>query len=236
MDESTPQQEELKINVEETSPPFIPQVEAGTFQKNSISTEQKPLEHLQLFTTAGYLALLAIGITKEVLKYNLLDINILPYYNITDIALSPLDMLRQYWVIILTPVLLLFVVDAIHGTAKQMKERGKKKQWIDWWAKIEMNWGFLGVFYASFVLGIAFQSARSEADDLQEKLSTGTLEMTHQLTFQDQEQLKVAIVGQSSDFIFYVEEGQQQISISPMTGIVKSWVPLPQEKTVLPTQ
>lgn len=229
MDKSIPQQEELKINIEETSTPFTPQVEAGALQKNSIPTEQKPLEHLQLFTTAGYLALLAIGIVKEILKYNILDINILPYYNVTDIVLSPLDILRQYWIIVLTPVLLLFVVDAIHGTAKQMQERGKKKKWIDWWAKIEMNWGFWGVFYASFVLGIAFQTARNEAYDLQEKLTTGTLEMTHQLTFQDQEQLKVAIVGQSSAFIFYVKEGQQQISISPMTGIVKSWVPLAPE-------
>lgn len=232
MEESTPHKEELKLKPEGDLAITILQKEQGIAPKPaSKSQEQKPLENLQLFTTAGYLALLVIGITKEVLKYAILDINILPYYSITDIVLSPLDILRQYWIIVLTPLFLLFWIDAFRGTAKNMQQKakyyqGRKKRWIDWWAKLKMNWGFLWVFYASFVLGIAFQSAVMNANKLQEALTTNTLEMTHELIFRDQEKLKVAIVGQSSEFIFYVEEGQQEISISPINGNIKKWVPL----------
>ncbi|MGH1336925.1 MAG: hypothetical protein ACRBFS_12445 [Aureispira sp.] len=193
--------------------------------------KSRPLEQLQLFTTFGYLAFLSIGISKEILKYWVLDINILPYFNLTDIMMSPLEVIREDLVIVLMPLALILIIDTLRLIGETLRKKkiaykGRRKGWIDWWANWTFNWYLVGLGYASFVLGIATQEAVSDAYDLQEQLEGNTLLMSHQLTFQDQEKLKVALIDQTGEFVFYVVEGEKQISISPVNGIIKRWVPL----------
>ena len=56
--------------------------------------EPNALEQLQLFTTFGYLAFLYIGLSKEGLKYWVLEINTLPYLSLIDLNPS-IDFSRQ---------------------------------------------------------------------------------------------------------------------------------------------
>jgi hypothetical protein len=175
--------------------------------------------------------LLVIGMSKEVVRYLLWDINILAYSGLSDILLSPLEVLQENYFVILLPPFVLLSVYVLLQTAKEMRTRriwykGLRKRWIFLLSRMELNWAGHIFIYFSFVIGIGVGGAVNKAKSVEKQIATKTLVMSHQLAFRDQETLTVSIIGQNHDFIFYVIEGSQEISISPIEGNVKRITPL----------
>ena len=53
------------------------------------------------------------------------------------------------------------------------------------------------------------------------KIENKELKMKDRIMFLDKELIKTSIVGQTSEFIFYVKEGSQDISITPIKGAIR---------------
>ena len=66
-------------------------------------------------------------------------------------------------------------------------------------------------------LGGGFGAGKAESD----RIASGEFSYDRRLVFVDGENLIVRVVGQNSDFIFYVKEGEKQVSVSPVRGTIQ---------------
>ncbi len=199
--------------------------------KEETSTSSFPIKSLQEILSIGYLALLLFGLIRETLTYWALGINIVSYSSILDILLSPVIILTGnkflLGAVVIIPLLFYW------GTTQFEKfhHRNKEKEWyqkrfdavqIEESYKKE-NFSILFVLSMTFglLLGIFFASGFMDGQELKEEIEAGTHKMTHILTFEDKEVLTVKIIGQNSQYIFYVLEKDTEIAISPIQGNVK---------------
>lgn len=183
---------------------------------------------LQDYLSFGYLYLLLLGIARESLYYGILGVNIISYSNVLDIMLSPVVYLTKH------PIVFLIVFAFVFWIAIQPKLHKKYKD-KKWYSKIfnvkqrdeiysstnttliPKEMPVLALIIASFLLGTGVGSGTKVLDKMEAK----ELKMTNTLTFMDGVQKEVRILGQNSNYIFYVEKGDRNVSVSPIAGVVK---------------
>ncbi|MEL6671868.1 MAG: hypothetical protein AAFR61_06735 [Bacteroidota bacterium] len=186
---------------------------------------------LQDYLSLGYLYLLTLGIIKDVIKYGMLDINILSYSTVLDVILSPVIFLTGNLAI--PGIILGFFLLVTYGgkwmqkKVKQAEAKGEKvkKSSINY-DKLPGNINPGLAFMAFIVLSLYLGAGIGSGAAISKRLEQGTLTPKHELTYVDGETKIVRVIGHNSEYVFYVEKGDQKVSVSPIPGNVKSISPL----------
>ncbi len=177
----------------------------------------------------GYLFLLLLGILSDSIFYSHLDINILSYVTIVDIILSPINYLAKgvlfMLVIVVFPAVFLLLIT-------YQERRFRKKQKAN---SSDQGFSALGIKSASpnfwivkvaapaiMVLAAYIGHAFGSGTKIQERIRSGDFTADHVVTFLDDEQLRIKRIGQNSQYLFYVLEGEDKVQVSPIPGTIKS--------------
>jgi hypothetical protein len=187
--------------------------------------KQKTERTIQDYLSLGYLYLLIIGILREVVFYRFLDINILSYSSVLDVLLSPLEYMAKHpsTVIILIGIAVVayyFIKIIIYFQKKKQKKiptSETKKIGI----KVDTGNGIialLAIMIFSFFIGTGIGAGYNSG----QKLIAGTHQPTHQLIFIDGDKKEVKLIGNNSQYVFYVLENAKQVSVAPIPGNIKT--------------
>lgn len=181
---------------------------------------------IQDLLSFGYLCLLILGIIRDSIHYGLMDVNIILYSSVTDILFSPLAYLVD------EPWLTAFFVVAVYWAFIQpsFHKKHKEKQWYRRWfdhekreerfAKPALVTGEL-VFVAILIASMLLGTGVGRGLGMNNRMKKQEFKYHDRLEFMDGEKQEVTVVGQNSLYIFYVMEGQTQVSISPINGVIK---------------
>lgn len=175
---------------------------------------------IQEFLSLGYVYLLVLGIFKDVIYYWLNGINIFSYSSVMDVLLSPLAFIAETPIFTLAIVLLVL----IFLFSKKRKEKAdefqslsteekKIKSYNEW-----KNFCFiLALGLTGFFFGTGIGGGASEA----RKIKNKTIKFEHQIDFNDGDSKRIHLIGQNSNFVFYKEQYEEAVSISPISGNIK---------------
>ncbi len=162
----------------------------------------------------GYLYLLLLGIVSDSIFYGLIGINIISYSTILDVLLGPVVHLTESLMfpiaIILMPVLMYFYLKLVIKITTR-----KKKNSPDLMVKFSLNrtWMIMTaiVIFSAFIgfgLGGGYVT--------KEKIKQGEFTSSTRISFMDGKAVDVKVVGNNSTYIFYVEEGNRFVTVSPI--------------------
>lgn len=188
-----------------------------------------PLSGLQDYLSLGYLLLLILGLVREVIYYGFLGINILEYDSIQDVLLSPLVFLVSKWVVPL--ILIALTMGSIFFIQYAAKQNAKKKATQneadsapqEEATKDPVAERINGVIIAIVILIIPFfmGSGIGSGSKVAERIESGDVKMNRVLYFQDDQEQAVYLIGQNSEYLFYVAEGDSTITITPIEYNIK---------------
>ncbi len=180
---------------------------------------------VQDYLSFGYMYLLAVGLIHDIVFYKHLGINILKYSSITDVLLSPLVSIVDNQ-IILAVIVGLMVVLILTKTllvrlkkSQDQKDEQSGKKTPAYAVFLTQNFVLMGTAISVFsmYIGLGHGKGMRTAKDL----SAGSFKMQEILHFEKGHTQKVHIVGQNSLYVFYVEEGKQDLAISPIEGTIR---------------
>lgn len=185
-------------------------------------------QYLQKVLPFGYLFLVVLGIIKESFFYYQVGINILKYSNIMDILISPIaDLTAHPIVLIAFTIYVALIYLCILFASKNYKKEWVRKI-ID--SKNELNeltqdeakahFGkifilMIAIGLLSFFLGIGIGSGKKLAD----KIATNKLKYNYTITFNTNETKEIHLIGSNTANYFYVEKGNKNVKISPVSAI-----------------
>lgn len=196
----------------------------------SNTEKQSPQSSIQDYLSLGYIYLLILGIAREVIYFGFMDINILSYSNVLDVLLSPLIYIAKDKKVIIA---LIIMAGLMHLLGKFMERKkvkeAQEKEEEPAASKEAFNKNTIFLF-ALIVFGFFMGTGIGSGYRHAQKLEKGEFTNSHQITFMNNEVHQVRLIGNNSQYVFYVLEKKQQISISPISGNIKTIVKLPPEK------
>ena len=194
---------------------------------------------LQEYLSIGYVYLVILGIISEVIYFKFLGVDILNYASISDILLSPLGVVTSKPILfILFVVILTMTYLFIMFGMPKMHQKFRNKEWYKKISNIEKsdkkyeemkkNKGipFLLIMIMSMFVGMGVGRGGS----IKERLKNNNFELDHKVTFSDGIVKNIYIIGQNSMYLFYVLEGEKEVSISPISPNIKSIKNIPKEE------
>jgi hypothetical protein len=177
---------------------------------------------IQDYITLGYLYLVVIGVVNIVIYYSSFNINIFDYIAITDILLAPINMLFLNYkftamlmialavVSYLSKFVVLGINKLIEGTAHRFNTSVK-------------NIAFSPILVFILLFSYIFLLLSiNMADGVNTKVKNKTYRLNTTLTFADNTQKDVYVIATTSIYVFYVEKGEDVVTITPISGNVKS--------------
>lgn len=185
---------------------------------------------IQDYLSLGYIYLLALGIIRDAVYYGFLDINFLSYSGITDVLLSPIIYLTKNIVTPITIILMIGFIIWVSAEAPKFHKRHRAKKWYKLFGnteKLDKQYAkeqsidgslfLVALLVFAFYLGSGLGGGAKYAS----KIEKGDFEMSHQLIFDDGEQLEVKIMGQNSQYLFYLTPNSKKVTVSPIIGNIK---------------
>jgi len=181
---------------------------------------------IQEYLSLGYVYLILLGLTTEVIYYKFLGVSILNYSSILDVLIAPLNILTRDAKLFFFVLTLLFVitfsviklVPKVHNWSKRFSwyHRMYDMEKLDakYLKKTEVK-DVIFVF-AMMLFGIFLGLSVGSAQKMQERIAKDNLKVTHSISFQNGGKKKVKIVGQNSGYIFYLEKGDKEVKSSPI--------------------
>lgn len=199
--------------------------------EENTNTASKYSYGLQEYLSLGYIYLIVLGIISDVIYYKFLGINILNYAAISDILLTPVntlvnDLLVLVFVVFAVGLTYLWVFIGLPAVHKKFRDRSwyrkivpdiekADKKFLELNAKKRLE--FILVFFPAMFIGLKIGSGSA----IQKRIENGSIKVSHQITFSDDVVKSVRVIGQNSSYIFYLPEGQKEISITPIGGNIK---------------
>lgn len=183
----------------------------------------------QDYLSFGYLYLLLLGVVSDSVYYGMVGINIISYSTILDVLLSPVvrltDNIVLPLVVIVLPVLGYFYTRFIIFLERKNKE---KKMLKDGYVEPKPNvfetlstktiWFMftcLIIFTTFMGYGVGGGSKQKE------RLESGNATPDTELFFQDGQSEKVRVIGNNSEYIFYIQENATKVSVSPIKDNIR---------------
>ena len=188
--------------------------------KSKVELPSIKINGFQDYISMGYLALLLMGIFRETIYYRILGVNILSYSSLIDVLLSPIALLTEHIVIIVS----LIVIVGFFTYFLNRKNKSDEKKTLIYWLFVSTPL-FLMAFF-----GMIVGNTISKGIKAKNKIKAKEYKMNHQILFNDNEKIDVKIIGQNSDYVFYVTESNDQISISPIKENIKKIEKLKEDK------
>ncbi len=179
--------------------------------KSEVESSNIKINNLQDYVSVGYLTLLFLGIFRETVYYGILGINILNYSSLIDVLLSPIALLTEHVI----PIVIVIFAVALLTYIMNRKNKSLKKKTIADWIYLSLPL-FILVFF-----GVTVGNTVSKGFRTSKKIAVKRYEMDHQIMFTDNEIRDVKVIGQNSEYIFYITENNNQISISPIKSNIK---------------
>jgi len=192
--------------------------------------KQNTERSIQDYLSLGYIYLLLLGICRELIFYGMMDINIFSYSSVLDVMLSPLIVLGSKLKVVFglfSFSLILYFV----GSKLNKKKLEDDSLTDDEKMKIrnQSTAGsifLVGIGIFAFFIGTGIGGGIKYGN----KLKKGEFEASHQITFLPEKEVEVKLIGSNSQYIFYVLENDNEVSISPIQGNVKTIKKLPKEE------
>lgn len=177
---------------------------------------------IQDYITLGYLYLVLLGVVNIVIYYSSFDINIFDYISITDILLAPINMLFLNYkftaliivVIGIVSYVLKFVFWGINQLIKEIANKFNKPS-----KGIVYQPMFAFILLFSYIFLIL---SSNMAKGMSSKVATKSYKLNTTLTFADNTHQDVFVIATTSVYLFYVEKGEDVVSIMPISGNIKS--------------
>jgi hypothetical protein len=177
---------------------------------------------VQDYITLGYLYLVLLGVLNIIIYYSSLNINIFDYIAITDILLAPINMLfLDYQATAMTIIVIgiitylsKFVFMAVNIILENMANKINKPI-------RKIAYQPLLVFIVLFSHKFLVLSVEM-ANYVSTKVKNITYKLNTTLTFADNSQKDVYVMATTSLYIFYVEKGEAVVTITPISGNIKS--------------
>ena len=177
---------------------------------------------IQDYITLGYLYFVLLGVVNIVIYYSSFNINIFDYIAITDILLAPINMLFLDYnttiiiIIVITAAtyLLKFVFSGINLLLEKLAQK--------------LNKTFNGIVYQPVLVFIILFSyvflvlTIDMTDGVSSRVKNKTYRLNTKLTFTDNTQKDVCVVATTSIYLFYVEKGNDVVTVTPISGNIKS--------------
>ncbi len=181
---------------------------------------------IQDYITFGYLYLVILGIVNIVIYYSRFNINIFDFIGVSDILLAPINMLfLNYTFTILLLVfigfltlMLKFIFLGINELLSKLAIKYNKP-------KTEIPFFPPMVFVLLFTISFLFLSVNM-TDGVYEKVKSKNFNMNTKLTFADNTTEEVYVIATTSMYMFYIEKGQEVVTIMPLNGNLKSRMPI----------
>ncbi|MGB5665425.1 MAG: hypothetical protein WBM53_01150 [Maribacter sp.] len=188
---------------------------------------------IQEYLSIGYIFLLFVGIVYQSIFYSFFSINILSYSSLLDVLLSPISVISENLTFLGT--LVVFVIFGIYFVkvlGPKLYQWQRKQAWyrkifnVEKWdrfhAKAQENSNTGALIYACMlVLAIFIGSGVGGGGKLSQKMQHKELKSGHNVVFEDSETLDIKIIGQNTLYLFYVIDGEDKLSVSPIEGNIK---------------
>lgn len=177
---------------------------------------------VQEYIALGYLYLVLIGVINIVLYYSSLGVNIFDYIAITDILLAPINMLFLDYRYTLIVVLVIFLASyllkfAFLGVNKMLETTAQKAN------RPARKIAYHPIITFTILFSYVFLVLSSNmAESVSSRVKNKSYRLNTVLTFADNTQKEVSVVATTSVYIFYVEAGEDVVTIAPIGGNVKA--------------
>ncbi|TDQ29687.1 hypothetical protein [Tenacibaculum caenipelagi] len=182
---------------------------------------------IQEYLSIGYIFLIVLGLVSDTIFYRFIGVDYLQYISITDTILSPISLLANNWslsvIVLLCSTLMYFYIK----NSEKIDEKLNKIKWlkkrVDSKAKkVEYSNKIAFMISVSFMMSSLLIGFRlGMGIKFRGHLLDGKLENNITLVFKDDSQLKVTQIGQNSAYIFYVEEGNKYVTVTPILENIK---------------
>ncbi|MCK8524046.1 hypothetical protein M0D21_20885 [Aquimarina sp. D1M17] len=191
--------------------------------KKSILSNRSIQEYIYL----SYLFLLLVGTLSYSIFYAFLDINIINYSNVLDILLSPIVILTEN---IKTPLVMggyIAIILLVFSILRKRIKKSLQKDLSDE-KRNKLTKSYNSFKNAMFVIPIAgtlgfyLGYAIAGGMKMSKRIQNGDFEVNRLLEFSNGDSKKVKLIGLNSQYIFYVLENERKISISPISGNLKT--------------
>lgn len=186
-----------------------------------------------------YIYLIVLGIVSDAIFYGIIGIQYLNYVSILDALISPFSLLTNSWKLTLFLSIMFYLV-YLYTTkwSFQLHKRNRTKKWykklynVEKWDKLykdiedkkDVVPTMLVLF---FVLFISLRLGMGIGTNI--KIKEQRLQPDYNLVFKDNSIKKIRLIGQNSSFIFYVENHEKIVSVTPLSDNIKQIKRIPQE-------
>ncbi len=188
----------------------------------------KSSQEIQGFLSVGYIYLIVMGIVNETLYYNQIGVDILNYSGILDVLISPISRLTSS---IFSMIIFIIIIFSAFKFPKFLAKK-KDKKWFKKSMKLEANLSTSEIeasllktfiFLISIgILGFFVGTGMGKGFKMSNKIEKGKIDYNDYIEFINGDKAKVEIVGENSTYIFYLEQGNKTVQITPIGGIIKS--------------
>lgn len=169
---------------------------------------------IQDYLSIGYLYLLILGILSDSIYYGLLGINILSYSTILDVLLSPIvkvtDNLIFPVVVFIVPIFFYFYLRYLQ---KASPEKMKQFSFFKSTQSITRIWLSLSAWV---ILSAYVGYGIGGSSKVKEQLQGEEVTANYRIFFNNKTPIEVKKVGNNSEYIFFIEQGSNEITISPI--------------------
>ena len=177
---------------------------------------------IQDYVTFGYLYLLVMGLMTEVVYYKLLGINILYYSSVLDVLISPLSFMVRRLPILFSLLLCVATIAVIDYAKRKQTEKQNEN--------CETPTSHPGHFFpivSAIAVFFMFIGGGLGAGIAQSKrLESGEFKTDHLIEYVEGPEVEVRIFGQNTDFVFYAEPGQNELTAAPVRGNIRRLKPI----------
>ena len=195
--------------------------------------DYKLIEKLQTLLPLGYFYLILLGILKDGVFFYFLGINFIKFSSITDVLMSPISDITRFPILIVAVCLIIwglyvfnnyqvkhshkkwvreslthkiFLSKNINATEEEFK-KFIKKQFLN----------SIVVMIACFFLGGGVGFGISARD----RIKNNDMKFNYKITYDDGKVNDIYLIDSNSEYYFYVEKGQKNITIAPNGSIKK---------------
>ena len=180
----------------------------------------------QDYLSFGYLYLLILGILRDSIYYGLVGINIMQHSTIMDVLLSPIAYLNTNPILFISVLLFAYwilIQPSLHRNNREKKwykklfDAEKRDQYYLKPGSGPRNLPIAAIMIGSLLLGTGIGAGLKLSD----RIEKNSLKRNDKIEFTDGQKEKVAIIGQNSTYLFYVREDANQVSVTPINGVLK---------------
>ncbi len=177
---------------------------------------------MQDYVTLGYLYLVLLGTVNIVIYYSGFDINIFDYIAISDILLAPINMLFLSYettaMIIIGIGIITYLLKLVFFGINKLVERIANKFNKPIRRMVYQPVIVFIILFSYIFLTLTIDMTNSVSSEVKNR----TYKLKTKITFADNTQKQVRVIATTSMYLFYVEKGENVVTITPISGNVKS--------------